>query len=144
MSQEFAAGASAARHNLATFLRQHEFRVETSRYGCPPTNEDFLASVLQLLEGRSCDGRVTLVIFHWWGSTYQILVSRSEIEKLSDRPGARHYLFSATTDDHYRPDRYQHDFYLAANENGDVVVHHERRWKKTWEIEDTTILYIGG
>src|SRR5579872_4414477 len=139
MSQDHAAGASAARNKLASFLRQHGFHVETSRYGCPPTNEDCLASILDTLEGPSRDGRLAMVVFRWAQSIYTVRVRRSDIEKLYSEPEARHFLFSAVTD---RPGRYRHNFLLGANELGDVVVHHERRWRKTWGIEDTTILYF--
>jgi hypothetical protein len=135
------AGASAARNKIATFLREHGIPVKPSNYGRPPTNEDFLTSILAIVGERSGDERVALVIFHYWQSTYELLVPCSVIDQLpgSDR---RHYLFSARTDDKYRPDRYRHDFYLGDNDRGEVVVHHEMRWRKASCFEDTTIFYL--
>jgi len=141
MSQEFTAGASAARNKLAAFLRKHGLQVETSRYGCPPTDEDFLESVLSLLKNHAQDGQLAMVIFRWPPRTYQFLVSSSVIDKLSHSE-ACHYLFSAKTDDKYRPDRFQHHFFLPPKGTGEDVIPPGKGWRKTSQMEDTTILYI--
>ena len=53
MDNEFAAGASAARYKLAAYLREHGVDVRPSRWGCPPSDDDFLQAVLRAIdEGR--------------------------------------------------------------------------------------------
>jgi hypothetical protein len=143
MSSGEAAGASKARNHLARFLREHGFKVRASRYGCPPTNDDFLAAVLEVVEGVHNNTEHALVVFHWWQATYQFIVPASTIARVGSTPRARHVLFSATTDDPHRPDRYRHTFYLASSEQGDVEVHHHEHWKNTYRTEDTTIIWIG-
>jgi len=45
MYWDSAAGASAARWKLAGFLFQFGIHVQSSRWNCPPSDEDFLRAI---------------------------------------------------------------------------------------------------
>jgi len=49
MYGEYAAGASAARWKLAAFLLQYGIYVRSSRWSCPPSNEDFLEAIIEAI-----------------------------------------------------------------------------------------------
>lgn len=140
MTEDFAAGASAARNKLARFLRENGIDVQLSRYGCPPSDRDFLDAILMTLEeGNIRPGSgMAMVLFKWTHSAYQIPVPAAAVDYVRENPERRHVLFSASSTGG------SNTLYLAANEDGDVVVHRKKHWRKTYDTEtiDTTILQI--
>jgi hypothetical protein len=125
MEQDFAAGASAARNKLASYLRENGFPVQASKYGCPPTDTDFLRSLLGGMNDADYrpDSGVAIVIFKWAYSTYQVAVPASTVQYLAENPERRHDLFSATSSGG------GNTLYLAVS-NGEVVVHRKKHWSR--------------
>lgn len=138
MEQDFAAGASAARNKLASFLRKNGIKVQTSTYGYPPTDEDFFRSIQAVIQegGQRPDSGLAMIIFHWWQSTYNIPIAASVIDYLNENGERRHDLFSATSTGG------SNTFYLAVDRDGNVVVHRKKHWRNEIELFDTTILRL--
>jgi len=137
---DFAAGASAARNKLASYLRENGINVRTSRYGCPPDDEDFLQSVLALFRDEPARAnRSAVVIFHWWQLDYKCMVALSVLQDLERDPTRVHHLFTA------RGKKGDSSFYVQRSPEGPLQVYRKKHW---WRGQDavepinTTIISV--
>lgn len=136
-----AASASAARNKIASHLRNHGFKVEPSRYGCPPTDDDFLELLLSVAERARSERYSAVVIFEFWQLAYQIPLPASVLDDLTRGAQERYELFSTS---HARDGAYRSTFYLASNESDEIVVFREKHWRRLSSEElDTTVLRLG-
>jgi len=139
MSEEFAAGASAARNKLARRLRDIGIDVVSSSFGCPPKDEDFVEAIAESVGNIGTDERSpqAVVVFKWWQSTYYLVVPASVLDDLQNNPGRQHPLFSAASPGG------RNLFYIAAAGDGNAVVHKKKLWRRgDAEQLDTTVLRV--
>lgn len=138
MSQDFAAGASAARFKLRTYLKENGIDVDVSDSGCPPTDEDFLDGILSTFKEGSTrpSAGSALVLFHFWQCDYQVPIGASVLDYLTENSERRHDIFSLSTP--FGPST----FFLALGESGQVTVYRKKHWRTASEEIDTTILRV--
>jgi hypothetical protein len=137
MSNDYAAGASAARNKLAEHFRVNGYPVRPSAYGRPPTNEDFLEAVLATVreEGVHFGPGTVMAIFEWWHSRYQVLLPTKLVQDIQKGRRHRYDLFTASSAGGWNT------FYLSRAPGGVVKVHRKKHWRKDVEVLNTTFLY---
>jgi hypothetical protein len=135
MTDDGGAGASKARKKLARHLADHGYLVDSSRPGRPPADDDFLDLIRDLdLGARSPGSRRAFVIFEWARSEYTIAIPVSVIRELKAGAKRAHHLFFATSN------AGQNHFYLACNEEGELVVHRRMPWGNRIQTFETEIV----
>lgn len=137
MTDEYAAGASAARNKLASHFRDNGIPVRPSLYGSPPTDADFVKAILSATsdEGSQFSPGKVMVLFKWWLSDIQIILADAIIKELERGARRRHHLFTAKSQGGWNT------IYLARAADGAVKVHRKKHWRKDVELVDNSLVY---
>ncbi|WP_152918009.1 hypothetical protein [Ardenticatena maritima] len=137
-----AAGASAARYKLARFLNDNGFKILSSTYGCPPSDEDFLNGILKASKKQkssySSSSELVIISFYWWQATHIFKIPRFILDALQNKKLTKYSLFSIKTS--YG----KSTFFLTINHQNQFKVYRYKYWQPNedvFEIFDVKVAY---
>jgi len=132
-NDDFAAGASAARNELASYFRENGIKVLASENRCPPTDTDFLEAILAFYKDSGIDHARAHVVFKWQHNQYDIPVSIRVLDQLRSGAILRYDLFTANS--HIGSHRGKYTLHLLRDNAGRLrVCENNHRWGGTADV----------